>query len=585
MYKGIGSSSGIAIGKALVLPELQWDLPDKEIEAADLAEELERLHEGVRLSLGELEYIKSEISDFVGSEESTIFDAHMAILDDPIFINEIQTLIQKDFRAAEVAVKETIDKFTNMFDLLDDDYMKERALDIKDVGNRLLKHLLGKPELSVPAGGEPYILVAGEITPSQIANSDPARLLGLVTMLGGTTSHAAILARAQSIPFVLGLEGVIQQPIQTGDLLIVDGDKGLVYVNPAEAVIEAYEKRKSRWTQLREQLREIVDLQAVTLDGFQLELAANISSAKELDMALRNGAQGVGLFRTEFLYMDRSSLPLEEEQFQVYRQVAERMGHHPIIIRTLDIGGDKQLSYLALPVEENPTLGYRAIRVSLDRTDLFKTQLRAILRASRYGKVKIMYPMISSLEEVRHANLLLDEAKSELAAEGIPFDADIEVGIMIEVPAAAVIADLLAQEVQFFSIGTNDLTQYVLAVDRMNKHIAHLYDSFHPALIRLLKVTVDAAKRNGISIGVCGEMAGDLRALPIWIGLGVQELSMSVQSLLQIKNAILQFRETDCRLLVESVTDCKTSGEIVSLLDEFAANHLKEVNVHGIEGA
>lgn len=568
MYRGIGASPGIAIGKAFVLPTWDLDLDDKFVDVTDLAYEFERLYNGIRTSKHELETIKREISDFIGNEESGIFDAHLAILDDPIFMNEVHGIIQRQYKAAEVAVKEVIDKFVNMFDLLDDEYMKERALDIKDVGNRLLKHLLGTPDITLPADNQPFILVAKELSPSQLAHLNPSHVQGIVTMVGGRNSHSAIMARALGIPFVLGLEGKIALPIQTGDFLTMDGEEGLLFINPPDSTVEQYETRKQSLIETRERLREIVDVPTRTADGQSVYLAANINSLKELDQAIDNGASGVGLFRTEFLYMDRSSLPTEEEQFDVYRQVAARLGTKQVIIRTLDIGGDKQLDYLSLPEEDNPFLGYRAIRISLDRVDLFKTQLKAILRSSHYGNVKIMYPMISSIEEVRKANEILEKAKQELAAQEIPFNRNIEVGIMIEVPAAAVIADLLAQEVHFFSIGTNDLTQYVLAVDRMNDQIAHLYDPYHPAILRLLQLTVEAAKRHRIPVAVCGELAGDVRAVPIWLGLGVEELSMSVQSILEVKNTILARKQSQCKELLEQLLQCRTSEQISRLLDE-----------------
>lgn len=567
MVKGIGASSGVAIGKAFVLPAWEWELPEKMIDVADLAFEFEKLYDSVRTSRGELESIKQDISDIIGPEESHIFDAHLAILEDPIFLNEVQEIMQRQYKAAEVAVKETIDKFVGMFEILDDEYMKERAADIRDVGNRLLKHLLGNYEQLVPPVEAPFILVAKEIAPSQMVHVEPGQVLGIVTLLGGTTSHSAIMARAMGIPFVLGLEGKLGSPVQTGDTLIIDGDDGTVFVNPSSAEIEHYSKRQEKLHERKESLREIAELPSVTQDGKRIELKANISSLKELDVALRNGASGVGLLRTEFLYIDRTTLPKEEEQFEVYKAAAEKLAGKPLVIRSLDIGGDKDVNFLPLPEEENPALGYRAIRISLDRRDLFKTQLKAILRASYYGNVKLMYPMISSLEEVRKANEVLALAKKELTAAGQPFKADIEVGIMIEVPAAAAIADLLAEEVDFFSIGTNDLVQYVLAVDRMNESIAHLYDPYHPAVIRLLRQTAEAALRSGIPVSVCGELAGDPLALPIWLGLGINELSMSVQTLLPLKECLLASSENDGKETVELALACRTSDEIRELLE------------------
>lgn len=569
MVEGIGASSGIAMGKAFVIPTWEWDFPEKLIDVTDLAYEFERLYDGIRHSKDEIELIKQEFVSVLGEEQTQIFDAHLAILEDPIFMNEVQGIMQRQYKAAEVAVKEAIDKFVGMFDLLDDGYMKERALDIKDVGNRLLKHLLGALEETLPPKDQPYILVAKELIPSQMVHLDVSLALGLVTMLGGKTSHVAIMARAMGVPYVLGLEGKLQTPIQNGDYLIIDGDEGVVYVNPADDVIEKYKARKETWKAVQEQLQKLAHLPTRTEDGRQMHLAANISSVKELELVMKNGASGVGLFRTEFLYMDRSSFPEEEEQFDVYREVAERLGGKPVVIRTLDVGGDKHLDYLALPEEENPSLGYRAIRIMLDRTDLFKTQLRAILRASHYGNVKIMYPMISSLDELRRANEVLEDAKKELADEGTPFRSDIAVGIMIELPAAVMISDLLAQKVDFFSIGTNDLVQYVLAVDRMNETVAHLYDPFHPSVLRMLKITADHAHKHGTHISVCGELAGDVRALPIWIALGITDLSMSVQSILKVKNSLLQSRHSEGEKIWEELAGCASSAEVVTVLTKY----------------
>jgi phosphotransferase system enzyme I (PtsI) len=568
MIRGIGASDGIAMGKAFMIPTWEWDFPEKMIDVTDLAYEFERLYDGIRSSKDELKLIKQEIHEVIGQEESNIFDAHLAILEDPIFMNEIQGIIERQYKAAEVAVKEVIDKFVGMFDLIDDEYMKERALDIKDVGNRLLKHLLGDMDETVPPTDYPYILVAKELTPSQLAHLDPAVVLGLVTMVGGTHSHVAIMARAMSVPFVIGLEGKLLRPIQNGDFLIIDGQEGTLYINPDEATIERYKARKSNWLEFKESLQELSNVPPTTVDNKMISLHANINSFKEIDQVVRNGASGVGLFRTEYLYMDRDSLPSEEEQFEVYKHAAAKLNGLPIVIRTLDIGGDKKLDYMPMAKEDNPFLGYRAIRISLGRKDLFKTQLKAILRASVFGYVRIMYPMITTLNEIKEANVILEEAKQELSALGHAFDPNIEVGITIEVPAAALIADVLASEVNFLSIGTNDLVQYILAVDRMNENIAHMYDPFHPAVIRLLKHIIDAGKRVGVPVGVCGELAGDIRALPIWLGLGFEELSISIQTLLQVKHRLLSSNYAKCQKLVESILVCKTSQEIHILLND-----------------
>ncbi|MFD0671862.1 phosphoenolpyruvate--protein phosphotransferase [Cohnella sp. GCM10027633] len=574
MIQALGASDGIAIGKAFVLPHWEWELPDQKLDVADLAKEFDRLYEGIRRSKTEINRMKTELDEAVGAEESSIFDAHIAILEDPVFMNEIQGIIQRQYKVAEVAVKEAIDHFVTMFDLLDDEYMKERALDIKDVGNRLLKHLLGVPEIAMPEDSQPFVLVVRELSPSQLVHLKPELVLGVVTMIGSPTSHAAIMARAFGIPMVMGVEGKLEEPIATGDLVIVDGGGGLLHVDPLPDTVSRYTEMRKRQSEDKERLQTLAEVPAITPDGVSLTLAANISSYKELQAALANGAEGVGLFRTEFLYMDRDRFPSEEEQFSAYKAVAEKLNGKPLIIRTLDIGGDKQLDYYELPSEENPFLGFRAIRFSLDRKDLFKIQLRAILRASVYGDVHIMYPLIASVEEFREANEVLDSARRELEAEGQPFAADIKVGIMIEVPAAVAIADLLAEEVAFFSIGTNDLIQFTLAVDRMNEKISHLYEPFHPAVLRILRTVVGAAHKRGIPVNVCGELAGDVRALPIWLGLGIDELSLSAQAILPVKETMLRTKATDSRKLLEELFAYRTAGEMRACAERFHAARL-----------
>lgn len=569
MIQGIGASMGIAIGKSFVLPNWEWEVPDNKVDVADFAREFERVYEGIRSSKFEIQQIKDELREVVGSDESQIFDAHLAILDDPVFMNEIQGIIQRQYKAAEVAVKEAIDHFVTMFDLLDDDYMKERALDIKDVGNRLLKHLLGVPEVTLPSDTQPFILIAKELSPSQLANINPDHVLGIVTLAGSTTSHSSIMARALGLPLVVGVEAELENPIVTGQTVIIDGSDGTVYIDPEQDVVDLYKELHDRQIEAKRKLQYFAECSPVTPDGKSLRLEANISSLKELEIALSGGATGVGLFRTEFLYMDRNRFPKEEEQFEVYRNVAERLAGEQLVIRTLDIGGDKQLDYFEIPEEDNPFLGYRAIRISLARKDLFKTQLRAILRASMYGAVKVMYPLITSVDEVKAANEVLAEAMRELDEEGVPYRRDIPVGVMIEVPAAVMIADLLAQEVDFFSIGTNDLVQFTLAVDRMNEEISHLYEPYHPALLRMLKNTVEAAKEKGIPISVCGELAGDLRALPIWLSLDVDCLSMSAHSILPVKERLISTRQDECKDVWHRLLHCRTSSEIIGNLEAF----------------
>lgn len=565
MIQGIGAAGGVAIGRAFVLPAWELDIQDRRMETIDLNKEFDRLHEGIITSKHEIEEIRNEIQQMVGKEESTIFDAHIAILEDPVFMSEIRGIIERQYKAAEVAVKEAIDHFVTMFDLLDDEYMKERALDIKDVGNRLLKHLLGTPEVTLPKDNQPYILVAKELSPSQLVHLNPRHVLGMVTMIGGKSSHSAIMARALGIPLVTGFQ-VLDQKIQTGDLLVIDGDQGSLYLNPDQEVVSQYTDIAERLMRRKETLKLLAKEPAVTRDQVRFKLAGNISSQSEFEMAVKHGAEGVGLFRTEFIYMNRSAFPTEDQQFDIYRKIAELAGEQAVVIRTLDIGGDKELEYFQLPEEDNPFLGYRAIRISLDRKDMFRTQLQAILRASAFGNVRIMYPMISSVEEIRAANAILQEAKAELDRRGTAYNRKIAVGIMIEVPAAAACADLLGAECDFFSIGTNDLVQYVLAVDRMNEKIAHMYRPFHPAVLRMLKNAVEGARLHGIPVSVCGELAGDERALPIWAHLKVYNLSMSPQALLRMKHRILNINAAEEAAVGELCFASRTADDIEAIL-------------------
>ncbi|MDI6600877.1 MAG: phosphoenolpyruvate--protein phosphotransferase [Thermoanaerobacteraceae bacterium] len=544
--RGIKASPGIAIGQAYLL---QKEIKIEKTAAEDREKELARLDRAITRSIEQLKRIKDRVAKEMGENAAAIFDAHIMILEDPEFIPEIKSHIENEGVNAEYAVHETVKKYAEIFGEMDDEYLRERAADIKDVGSRIVANLLGQiRDLSELPNGT--IVVAKDLSPSDTAQMDKSRVEAFLTDEGGKTSHTAIMARTLEIPAVVGLGNITQQ-VKNGDIIIVDGNEGEVYVNPDNDVLSIYMKKKEDYKEYKEKLKSLTTLPALTRDGRKVELEANIGTPKDVDAALANGAEGVGLFRTEFLYMDRNNLPTEEEQFEAYKKVVTSMGCRRVTIRTLDIGGDKEIPYLGLEEEENPFLGWRAIRFCLDRPDIFKTQLRAILRASAYGKVSIMYPMISDIDEVRRANKILDEAKRELRQNGIPYDLNIEVGIMVEIPSAALTADILAPEVDFFSIGTNDLTQYTLAVDRGNQRVRGYYNYFQPGVLRLIKYCIEQAHKNGKYVAMCGEMAGDPEATKILLGLGLDVFSMSAASIPLVKDVIRNATIEEAKALAE----------------------------------
>jgi len=569
--KGIPASPKIAIGRVFVY-DREVKVERRKIGKTEVEKEINRFEEAIKKSKEQLARLEEKTAMEIGEKEAKIFQAHMLMLEDPALLKEIRKNMESG-ENAEAAVQDAIKSFVSMFESMKEEYFRERAIDVQDVGERIIRNLTGRSVGTLADLRKKVVLVAETLTPSDTANMNKEYVLGFATDKGGSTSHVAIISREYGIPAVVGLRNVTKS-VKPGDLIIVDGSAGVVIVNPDEATLRKYEAERERIERRQIELKKIVTLPAVTLDGRKVELAANIGGSMEIGFALSQGAESVGLFRTEFLYLGRSSLPTEENQFKVYKAVAKKMGGKSVIIRTLDIGGDKPPPYLEIPKELNPFLGWRAIRISLDRPDIFKTQLRAILRASVYGNLKIMYPMISSVEEVRAANELLEESKKELRSRSVPFG-DVEVGIMIEVPSVAIIADSLAREVNFFSIGTNDLTQYTLAVDRTNERVSHLFDTFHPSLLRLIKNVIDASHAAGIWTGLCGEFAGDPLATPILLGLGLDELSMNAVSLPEVKKVIRSIKYSEAKKMAEKALKLSTIKETRELAKEFLAKKQK----------
>jgi phosphotransferase system enzyme I (PtsI) len=572
LRKGIAAAPGIVIGRAVVKTEAA--IRYTRVTVQDVSAELERFRNSVQEAVRELELMKEKTRREIGEEEAKIFAAHQLFLQDPEFVGAVESKIESERINAEAALEEVRDGFVAIFESMDNEYMRERAADLRDVSQRVLKKLLGIDEHPMADLDGPVVLVVHDLTPSDTAQLDREKVKGFVTNIGGRTSHSAIMARSMEIPAVVGLSDITEQ-IQTGDMVIVDGLEGDVYIRPEPAVIQAYEEKQKAYWRQKEMWARLVKEATITADGHRVELAANIGNPQDAVQAVENGAEGIGLFRTEFLYMGRDQFPTEEEQFEAYKSVVTTMGQErPVVIRTLDIGGDKELSYLSLPKELNPFLGYRAIRLCLDRTDLFRTQLRALLRASAFGNLKIMYPMIATLGELRKANQLLEEVKAELRGANVPFNEKLEVGIMIEVPAAAMIADQLAKEVDFFSIGTNDLIQYTMAADRMNEQVSYLYDPFHPAVLRLIHHVIKAAHQEGKWVGMCGEMAGEEHAIPILLGLGLDEFSMSATSILRARYLLKQLKYAKLQDVAKHVLTLESGEEIKAYVKETVLDKL-----------
>ena len=558
--QGISGSRGVAVGNVYRYIQEEIVIPDYTVAEDKVEEEIGKFAAAMAATLKQLDTIRQKALDEMGPEEAAIFEAHMQIAQDPSLSDGIKSLVESSHTNVVAATAQTIETFANIFLGMEDAYMRERGADIKDIGDRLMRNMLGMNPRGLSHISGQVILVAQDLAPSDTASLDKNVVKGIVTAAGGPTSHAAIMARTLEIPAVMGVGDI--ESFVDGDKAVVLGTDGIVEMNPSDADWDEYTNQAAAFQEELKRLRESANLEATTTDGHYVELFGNIGKAKDAKNALTMGAQGIGLYRTEFLYMENDELPAEDVQFEEYKKVAQDMKGKPVIIRTMDIGGDKELKCLDLPSEMNPFLGYRAIRISLNRPDIFKVQLRALLRASAFGDIHIMYPMIASVEEVKQANVMLDECKEELTAEGKEFNKDIKVGIMIEVPAAAVISPILAKYVDFFSIGTNDLCQYTLAVDRMNEAIGNLYQPLHPGVLRLIKHVIDASHEQGKFTGMCGELASDPVATMILLGLGLDEFSMTASSIPLIKNILRSVSKAECEEVANKALTMDTAEEI-----------------------
>ncbi len=568
---GIVKSPGIVIGKA-------WSIDKKKIKAEkryilkrNVDSEILRFAKAVEKSKKQLSTIKNELFGEEKKDHQYIIDAYLLMIDDPTLIENTTRNIKKERVNAEWALSMVVGELKQIFENIDNEYMRERSGDIDYVGDRILRNLIGESLDNLSGIQGKVIVVAHDLSPADTVQINKEKIIGFVTDIGGKTTHTAIIARAMEIPAVGGLEEVTER-VETGDNLIIDGLAGKVIINPSKKTINEYLDKQQRYLYVEREIHKYSDLPAVTIDGKQIHIAGNIEIMEELPSLLSNGGEGIGLYRTEFLFMNRKSLPTEDEHFEVYTEVIQKVAPYPVTIRTLDAGADKLISFFDHPVELNPAMGLRSIRLCFKETDIFKTQLRAILRASAFGKTRIMFPMISGVEELRTAKITLEETKRELEKEGIPFDTNIQTGIMIEVPSAALIADLLAREVDFFSIGTNDLIQYSLAIDRANEHVAYLYDPFHPAILRVIKTIIDAAHNAGIVVGMCGEMAGDPTCTLLLLGMGLDELSMSAFSIPRVKKILRKISLEKAQIVSKKVLSLFTVEEIKHHLHEAVKN-------------
>lgn len=568
MYKGTGASAGIGIGTAVVVEESELVIERREI--SDTEAEIQRFRSAVNRTIADTERMAQDLASRAGEKEAEIMQGHMLLLADPMLTGEIENAVRNEMVNSETAIENVCNMYAEMFASMGDELMQQRAADMRDIKTRMQRSLMGIQSAdiaSLPAGS---ILVARDLTPSMTAGINPANVAGIVTELGGRTSHSAILARALEIPAVVAVTGLLAG-VRDGDAIVLDGSSGDVYVNPDEETRKAFAGRRTQLADEKKELERYIGMPSVTRDGIRVEIAANIGRPEDVDKVLQYDGEGIGLFRTEFLFMDREEMPTEDEQLAAYRRVAEAMDGRPVIIRTLDIGGDKEIPYMGLEKDENPFLGYRAIRFCLDRKeDVYKPQLRAILRASAYGNIRIMIPLVTCIEEYRQARALVEEIKGELDSRGIPYKRDIQVGIMVETAAASLIADIFAREVDFFSIGTNDLTQYTMAVDRGNKKVSYLYSAFNPAVLRSIRHIISCAREAGIMVGMCGEAASDPLMVPLLLAFGLNEFSMSASAILRTRRLVTGYSVKELQAVADEAMSFSTAAEIEQYMRKFA---------------
>ena len=566
MYKGTSASAGIGIGTAVIVEEAELVIERREIADADA--EIQRFKGALERTIADTERMAQDLAARVGEKEAEIMQGHMMLLSDPMLTGEIENAVRNEKVNSEIAIENVCNMYADMFASMGDELMQQRATDMRDIKTRMQKTLMGIQSVDIAALAPGSVLVAKDLTPSMTAGINPANVVGIVTELGGRTSHSAILARALEIPAVVAVTGFLSG-VRDGDEVVLDGSSGDVYVNPDEETKKLFTGRQSRFMEEKKELEKYIGRPSVTKDGVRVEIVANIGKPEDVEKVLQYDGEGIGLFRTEFLFMDREAMPTEDEQFEAYKKVAEAMDGKPVIIRTLDIGGDKEIPYMGLEKDENPFLGYRAIRFCLDRKeDIYKPQLRALLRASAYGNIRIMVPLVTCIEEYRQARALVEELKGELDSKGIPYKRDIQVGIMVETAAASLIADIFAKEADFFSIGTNDLTQYTMAVDRGNKKVSYLYSTFNPAVLRSIKHIISCAREAGIMVGMCGEAASDPLMVPLLLAFGLNEFSMSASAILRTRKLVTEYSVAELQAVADKAMSFATATEIEQYMNE-----------------